>query len=290
MDLGTIRLSQEGSTLIITLANGKANTISRKVIEDLHAVLDDAVLAEEVEEIVITGQGERFFSAGADLNEIAEIVLAGEEGRKEMTQEEKWKAAYEFSRRGQNLVLRLRDFPKPVTALINGMAFGGGFELALGCHRRVATPNALMGLPEVTLGIIPGWGGTVFLARVLAKKERVRTDENSKDLHKTFLPKEVATMVAVSIIQGGYLMTAGEIHETGFTDEILPGESAPSLPRKTPAPGVYSRIEDFVRRQQRVDEEEALEKEAECFAYLCVLSEAEEGIRAFLEKREPRWS
>jgi enoyl-CoA hydratase len=184
-------------------------------------------------------------------------------------------AAYEFSRRGQNLVVRLKNFPKPVTALINGMCLGGGFELALGCHRRVATVDARMGLPEVTLGIIPGWGGTRFFPQRL---QRVNNTQG-------------AVLLAGIWIQCAYILSAQTALETGIIDELV----SLAVPEEVPAVSrvvvskVASRIREFVERQQEVDEEEALEEEANFFADVCVTPEAQEGIRAFLEKREPNF-
>lgn len=287
MNLEKIRLEQEGRIVTLKIANGKANTLSRQVIEELHQALDEVERRDNVKEVVITGEGDRFFSAGADINEIAEFVLAGYGGRKPMTREERMQAAYEFSKRGQNLVVRLRNFPKPVTALINGMCFGGGFEVALGCHRRIAASNVLMGLPEVTLGIMPGWGGTYFLAKVVA--ERI-SDQALQYIMPPPSREQMGIVAAFGIIGRAYSHIAKDALELGIADEVVDGaREAISPPPRQVAPGVAEIVDEFVERQQELEEEEALEEEANYFADLCVMPEAQEGIRAFLEKRTPNF-
>lgn len=287
--MGDRDLEKEGAKLIVSmglnvdgkrtiyLSNAPVNAISKAVIEAIHSALDVVEADESVREVVITGDGDKFFSAGADINEIAEFVLAGEGGRKEMAYYEKFNAACEFSRRGHELVLRLKNFPKPVTAVINGLCLGGGFELALGCRTRVAAPNARMGLPEATLGIIPGWGGTRLLAQRMTR-----------------VPDP--SVLAGVYIQCGYVFDARTALALGIVESILEGEvlDEPDTSVRHVAPRVASRIREFVGRQQEVPEEEAFEEEMNYFAAVCVLpeGEAQEGIRAFLAKpkRKPNFT
>jgi enoyl-CoA hydratase len=275
MKLETISLSQDGSALVVTISNGKANVISQKVIEEIHGVLDEAVFAQEVGEIVITGEGGKFFSGGADINEIAAFVL-----NEKMTREERRRAAYEFSKMGQNLVVRLRKYPKPVTAMINGMCFGGGLELALGCHKRVVAPDAVMGFPEVTLGIIPGWGGTAFFPKIIAQSPNPEV-------------AKYAAILATNYICAGRLFKAGMGAGLILAEKVLEQDMFDTKnlePSQKPVSYEASiQVAELISGHADRSEEEALETEAQFFAELATHENAQEGIRAFLEKREPNF-
>lgn len=133
----------------------KLNALNKNVIQELHDALADASHNNEVQVIIITGAGEKAFVAGADISEFANYT--SEQGE-------------ELSRNGQKILFDyIENLNKPVIAAINGFALGGGLELALCCHVRVASSNAKMGLPELNLGVIPGYGGTQRLAQLIGK-------------------------------------------------------------------------------------------------------------------------
>lgn len=133
----------------------KLNALNKNVIQELHDALADASHNKEVKVIIITGAGEKAFVAGADISEFANYTP--EQGE-------------ELSRNGQKILFDyIENLNKPVIAAINGFALGGGLELALCCHVRVASSNAKMGLPELNLGVIPGYGGTQRLAQLIGK-------------------------------------------------------------------------------------------------------------------------
>lgn len=133
----------------------KLNALNKNVIQELHDALSDASHNNEVKVIIITGAGEKAFVAGADISEFANYTP--EQGE-------------ELSRNGQKILFDyIENLNKPVIAAINGFALGGGLELALCCHVRVASSNAKMGLPELNLGVIPGYGGTQRLAQLIGK-------------------------------------------------------------------------------------------------------------------------
>src|ERR1041385_8110700 len=123
-------------------------------MDEIDSVFKAARKDDSVKAIIVTGSGEKAFVAGADITELAQKTpITGKE----------------TSERGQEILSSIERFPKPVIAAINGFALGGGCELALACHIRIASENAQIGLPEVTLGVIPGYGGTQRMARLLGK-------------------------------------------------------------------------------------------------------------------------
>lgn len=149
---------EENSNGILTITinrPSKLNALNRETIEELHKAFNDAELNDEVKVIVLTGSGEKAFVAGADISEFSDF--SPEEGQ-------------QLAAKGQaELFDLIADFPKPVIAAINGFALGGGLELALAAHFRIASENAKMGLPEVSLGVIPGYGGTQRLPQLVGK-------------------------------------------------------------------------------------------------------------------------
>lgn len=147
--------NNDGILQITVNRPSKLNALNRETIQELHEVFSDARDEEDVKVIILTGNGEKAFVAGADISEFADF--SPEEGKN-------------LAAKGQKLLFDfIANFPKPVIAAINGFALGGGLELALAAHFRIASENAKMGLPEVSLGVIPGYGGTQRLAQLVGK-------------------------------------------------------------------------------------------------------------------------
>ena len=147
--------SNEGITTITINRPNKLNALNIETIEELHEALQFADSDKKVKAIIITGSGEKAFVAGADISEFANFDV--ENGRK-------------LSGRGQELLFDfIENLSTPVIAAVNGFALGGGLELAMACHFRIASDNAKMGLPEVSLGVIPGYGGTQRLPQLIGK-------------------------------------------------------------------------------------------------------------------------
>jgi enoyl-CoA hydratase len=145
----------EGGILYVTVnREDKMNVLNRATLEEIRAVMQEVYDEEEIKGAIITGAGDKAFIAGADINEIAELNEVN--GRK-------------FSEIGQEVFNMIETCDKPVIAAINGYALGGGCELAMACHLRVATKNAKFGLPEVKLGLLPGFGGTQRLPQLVGK-------------------------------------------------------------------------------------------------------------------------
>jgi enoyl-CoA hydratase len=144
---------RDGGVRVLTVSRPeKLNALNAGVIDDLAAAVGQAESAEGLRCLVVTGAGEKAFIAGADIGELAKLTPL--EGR-------------EHARRGQAVLDRLAALPVPTIAAINGFAYGGGLELAMACTLRVASENVRMGLPETSLGILPGYGGTQRLARIV---------------------------------------------------------------------------------------------------------------------------
>ncbi len=171
----------DGGVSIIRFNNAaERNPLSVAVMEKIGAQLDRIEADNSINAVIITGS-DRFFASGADLREIAEVSAAG---------------AGDFARLGQALMFRIAEFRKPIAAAVNGLCFGGAFDLALSCHRRVASPDAVFCHPGVGLGIITGWGGTQRL------------------------PKLVGQGYALEILLTARRVTAAEALEMGLVEQI----------------------------------------------------------------------
>ena len=150
-----VRTENRDGVLIVTIDRPKVlNALNAQTVREIDEAFGAARDDDAVRAVIVTGGGEKAFVAGADINELAQMTPIS--GKATAT-------------RGQNVFLAIERFPKPVIAAINGFALGGGCELALACHIRIASEKAQIGLPEVTLGIIPGYGGTQRLTRLVGK-------------------------------------------------------------------------------------------------------------------------
>jgi enoyl-CoA hydratase len=231
----------------------KLNAMNIETIEELRAAFREFGDDPEVKAVIFTGAGEKAFIAGADISEF--IHLDAEKGR-------------EYARRGQELTMTIEDFPKPVIAAINGYALGGGTEFALACHLRLASENAKMGQPEVKLGIIPGYGGTQRLARLVGKGK------------------------AMEMILSGRIVEAEEAREIGLVNKVVPAAEllstaeamAKEIIKNAPLALAYS-IEAINHGLDRTLAE-GLKLEAEIFGRSCATEDFREGAKAFIEKRK----
>lgn len=251
----TLTLSTDGAVAIITIDRPeKLNALSSQVLEDLRHLVTDLRVREDIRAVVITGSGEKAFVAGADISELAALNDI-ETGR-------------EFAQNGQAVFTLIESSPKPFIAAVGGFALGGGCELALSCHIRIASENAKFGQPEVNLGIIPGYGGTQRLTRVLGRT------------------------LATELILTGRMMDAREALEQGLVAKVLPQadlmptalQMAATIAAKAPL-AISAALECIV---QGIDEsiEEGLGREAERFGQLTTTEDFHEGTSAFLEKRK----
>ncbi|MGE5325770.1 MAG: enoyl-CoA hydratase-related protein [Deltaproteobacteria bacterium] len=234
----------------------KLNALNQKVMKEIHDCFERLKDDNEVRAVIVTGAGEKAFVAGADINELAVQAPLG--GR-------------ETSLSGQRTLDLIENLGKPVLAAVNGFALGGGCELAMACTLRIASENARLGQPEVKLGIIPGYGGTQRLPRLVGKGR------------------------AMELILTGEPIPAQEAYRIGLVNQVVPLKdlmaTAEALARKMMANGpVALRLAmEAVNHGMEMTEAEGQFLEATLFGLCCSTEDKNEGTRAFLEKRPPKF-
>ncbi|MGE8034711.1 enoyl-CoA hydratase [Lysinibacillus sp. NPDC093692] len=244
----------EDGVAIITIARPPANALSRGIIAEVNAVLDEVENDDTVRVLVLHGEG-RFFSAGADIKEFTEVV-SGDEFSK-------------LASNGQQVFERVETFSKPIIAAIHGAALGGGLELAMSCHLRFVTESAKLGLPELQLGLIPGFGGTQRLPRYVGVAKAAEMMFTSEPISGT------------EAVQWGLANRA-------FTDEALLEETlkvAKKIAKKSPV--ALKAVIQTLQYAKHASFYEGIEAEAKSFGTVFVSEDAKEGIQAFIAKREP---
>jgi enoyl-CoA hydratase/carnithine racemase len=257
MDFKTLRFEKRDSIAYITIDRPeKLNALNQAVMVELGACLAEIQRDESVRAVILTGAGEKAFVAGADVGELAQLTPLN--GR-------------DTSLRGQRLLDSIENLGKPVIVAIRGYALGGGCELAMACTLRVASESARFGQPEVKLGIIPGYGGTQRLARLVGKGR------------------------AMEIILSGEIIDAQEAYRIGLVNRVVPEadlmKAAEGLARKiiANAPCAIRFSMDAVNHGLEMTQQEGEFLEATLFSLCCATDDMREGTRAFLEKRPPKF-
>jgi len=251
----------EYKNLLVTLSNGilkivinresKMNALNLETMEEIDKAFTRAYDDKEVKSVLITGAGNKAFIAGADIAEIAEINDLN---------------ARKFAERGQEIFFKIENCPKPVIAAVNGFALGGGCELAMACHIRIASENAKFGQPEINLGIIPGYGGTQRLPMYIGR---------SKAMELLMTGDMIDAKTALSLGLVNHVFTAHEAVEKA--EELLQ-----KLNKK--APIALGQIIESVNSVYR--SENGYQTEANAFANCTRSEDFKEGTSAFLEKRK----
>lgn len=251
-----IKIEERGDCLLLTLNRPDVhNALSFELLDSLDRALDEAA-ASRARALIITGAGERAFCAGADIKKlIGRPLLACKAG----------------SARGQAVLQKLEDLSLMSIALINGYAFGGGLEIALACTFRLAVPRAKMGLPEIKLGLIPGYGGTQRLSRLIGHAR------------------------AMEMILTGAVVDAATAHSTGLIHRIVDGDPVEAALRYAAEFTGYSLAvlrlaRDSVQRSAETFFREGLKCENELSTLAYSTEDSNEGMRAFIEKRRPRFN
>jgi len=247
-----VLFTQEGQVGIITINKPRANQLSHGVFEGMRQILYKCEKDRDIRALVITGSGEKIFSAGADLSS----------GFGDFD-------AVDFLKRGQDLWNKVEDFPKPVVAALNGHALGGGCELALACHFRIMKKGARMGLTETNLGIMPGYGGTMRLQRYIGP---------AKALEYILMGVEIDAESALDFGLANYLAEEGKTLEDSLA-------FAPRLAARPPL--AVSAVLKTYSEGRSLSPEMLLKMEREKLAALFSSKDAMEGIGAFMEKRPP---
>lgn len=258
MSYDNVRVDIRDGLLVLTIDRPKVlNALNAETVEEIYRVFAAARDDANVRAVIVTGGGEKAFVAGADINELAQKTFI---------------TGKETSERGQFIFSFIERFPKPVIAAINGFALGGGCELAMACHIRIASEKAQIGLPEVSLGIIPGYGGTQRMARLLGKGK------------------------ALELICTGDRIGAAEAERIGLVNKVVPPDqllsTAEEMARKIMSRGplaIRAAIE-AVMSGSEMPFAEGQFLEATLFGFLCASDDTKEGLRAFLEKRQPNFA
>lgn len=253
----TINLSKEGGIALLEINRPKAlNALNKQVFDELDQALAQLRDDAEARVLVITGSGEKAFVAGADIKELAELDAM---------------AARNVSMRGQGVFRTIETYPKPVIAAVNGFALGGGCELALACHIRIASSNARMGLPEVSLGLIPGYGGTQRLARLVGKG--------------------VALELALTggMVKADRALAVGLVNHVVEPDELMDRCRAMAGEMLSKAPLALTFALEAVTHGLDLSEEEGERLEASLFGLAAGTEDATEGLNAFIEKRKAQF-
>ncbi|UCG45263.1 MAG: enoyl-CoA hydratase/isomerase family protein [Candidatus Bathyarchaeota archaeon] len=243
------------ATITINRPNA-LNALNAETIPEFFSSLEDAEKDNNVRVIVITGAGEKAFCAGLDLKTVRDISVV---------------KAVEMSRLGQKMTVRLEELGKPVIAAINGYALGGGIELAMACDIRIASENARIGQTEVNVGLIPGWGGTQRLPRLVGRGR-------AKEL--IFTGKMIDAKTAESIGLVNMVVPADKLRST--VEELA--EVIMSKP-----PIAIRLSKELINRSIEADLGIGLVHEAEAFGILSSTEDYREGVSAFIEKRKPKY-
>ncbi len=255
MEYENLKISIDESVAVVAINRpDKLNSLNSKTLDELMLAFTDLKNNNGVGAIILTGSGEKAFAAGADISELNKLDII---------------SAKAFAEKGQRIFTSIENGGKPVIAAVNGFALGGGCELALACHIRFASDNARFGQPEVNLGIIPGYGGTQRLTRLINSGR------------------------ALEYILSGDMFNAEEALRLGLVNKVYPQSG---LMEKTlkfakrislkPRSAVKTAIE-AVMRNNEVSLSEGLDFEASLFAICCGTEDFKEGTSAFLEKRKP---
>ena len=254
-DLQYIRVEWDGDLAIVVIDRpDKLNALNAEVVKELGDVFRDLRDDDDVRGVILTGAGDEAFVAGADIGELAKMSpLSG----------------VQVSRDGQRIFAEIERFPKPVIAAVGGYALGGGCELALACHLRVASENAQFGLPEVGLGIIPGYGGTLRLSRLIGLGR------------------------AVELTLTGAMLGAEKAERIGLVSAVYPQEElldrtkafARGITKNGPV-AVRMALESIYLALDSAPAD-AQSFESALFGLLASTGDMKEGMTAFLEKRKP---
>jgi len=255
--LENLLYEKKGAVAYVTLNRPKVlNALNQRTWEDLRAAFEDARDDAEVRGVILTGAGDKAFIAGADISELSHVTAI---------------EAEKSSTYGQEVLNLIENLGKPVIAAINGFALGGGCETAMACTIRVATEHAKFGQPEVTLGLIPGGGGTQRLPRLIGKGR------------------------ALQIILSGEMISAQEAFRIGLVNEVVPTAElttrAEAILKRifSNAPVAVKYSLEAVNKGMETSQAEGLSLEASLFGLCAGTEDKKEGTSAFLEKRKPQF-
>ncbi len=252
-----LAVEKKDSTLIVTINRERAlNALNKELIAEMQQLFSYHWTDDSITAVITTGAGNAFV-AGADITELADLDV---------------RSGTQTSANGLYLMKTIQNFPKPVIAAVNGFALGGGCELALACDIRLASEKAKFGQPEVNLGIIPGYGGTQRLSRLVGRGK------------------------AIQLICTGEMINAAEAYRIGLVEEIYPPdelmdkamEMAKTIAAKGPLAVVMAK--ECINRGLDVNLTAGCDLEKANFGSICGTGDKNEGMEAFMEKRKPKFT
>jgi enoyl-CoA hydratase len=252
------QIQYSNKVLTVTISRPKAlNALNAELLEELHDIIQELYQNNDTRGLIITGDGDKAFVAGADIKELA--LLTREQ-------------ALELAKQGQALFKKIEECPKPIIAAINGFALGGGCELAMACHMRIATENAKFGQPEVNLGIMPGYGGTQRLAQLVGRGK------------------------ALELILTGDQISAQEAKALGLVNHVVSNRDELMSTANTIMNKIVSKspvaIANIIRSVNAGFgfENEGYTTESQSFAACAITDDFREGTKSFIEKRQPTFT
>jgi len=255
MEFRNLLIETDAGVAVLTINSPRTmNALNSEVLGELECALYELNIDDTVKAVVLTGAGEKAFVAGADIKEMS--TMSAHEG-------------HQFGLKGQRVMMLIEKMAKPVIAAVNGYALGGGLELALACDFIYASEKARLGFPEVTLGIMPGFGGTQNLARLIGPNK------------------------ANELIFTGRMITADKAHAWGIVNELFAPEELLDKAKETAAAiaaagtlGV-AYAKDAIANGLNMTKEDGFRYEASLFGVLFSTEDQKEGMGAFVEKRKP---
>jgi enoyl-CoA hydratase len=251
----TLLTTLENSILTVTINRpDKLNAINRDVMNDLNSVIDEIENSADIRAAIITGAGQKGFVAGADISEF--VGLSKEEGQA-------------LAKKGQDIFFRIERCTKPIVAAVNGFALGGGCELAMSCHFRIASENAKFGQPEVNLGLIPGYGGTQRLVHLIGKG------------------RAMELLMTGNMIDAQTALQYGLVNHVVSPDELL--NKAKSILEIIIAKAPLA-ISKCIAAANDAFTSHGYQTEIEAFGECFATEDMKEGTAAFLEKRKPAFT
>lgn len=253
MSFSTVRfdVDDQGIGLITISRPEKLNALNATVLDELDECFSEANETDEIRGVIVTGEGPKAFVAGADIQEFADLNPEDAE---------------DMARRGQSVFQRIEDMLIPVIAAVNGYALGGGCELAISCHMRIASDNAAFAQPEVNLGLIPGYGGTQRLPRLIGRGH------------------------ATEMLLTGNMIDASRAYEIGLVNKVVALDELLEISKTlmttiiSRAPVAISLVLEAIRASSLAPDV-GLRREATLFGRACETEDFKEGVSAFLEKR-----
>lgn len=251
-------VEQKDAILIVRINRERAlNALNKETVAELQQLFSYYWSDNAIRCVIITGAGEKAFVAGADIPELADLDVS---------------SGTELAARGQYLMKTIQNFPKPVIAAVNGFALGGGCELAMACDIRLASEKAKLGQPEVTLGIIPGYGGTQRLPRLVGRGK------------------------AMQLILTGEVIDAQEAHRIGLVDEVYRHDQLMDKAMEmaklicSRGPIGVAMAKECINRGLDATLSVGCDLEKANFGQLCGTGDKNEGMEAFVEKRKPQFT